>query len=84
MARCANNRVGNRSRCRLAESGRRAARYRMAPWCLDCKVLVATEPAGCILLSLRMLKRKFWVNRVRNMSASRPERAAEKRREEQS
>jgi hypothetical protein len=45
----------------LAASGRRAARCRMARWCLDCEIAVANEPTGCILLPLKMLKRKFWL-----------------------
>ncbi len=41
---------------------RGAARCRMARWCLGCKIGFGYEPARCILLSLRILEKKFWLN----------------------
>ena len=31
-------------------------------WCLGCRIVVGNEPAGSILLSLRMLKGQFWMD----------------------
>jgi len=46
MARCASNRGGYGSKCESAASGRRAARYRIARWCLDCKTEVTKGRRG--------------------------------------
>src|SRR5439155_7358993 len=61
MARCPRNRMGNRSRCRLAPSRRRTPGCQTARWRLKCKTAVAYKPVGRILLWLRMPKWKSWV-----------------------
>jgi len=60
MARSPRNRKGNVSRCRLTPSRRRTPGCQMVRWRLECKIVVANEPAGCIMLWVRMPKWKSW------------------------
>jgi len=39
---------------------RRAPGCPMARWRLECNIVVANEPVGCVLLWLRQSKRKSW------------------------
>ena len=54
--------MGNGSRCRLTPSRRRTPSCPMPRWRLECKIAVANEPAGCVLLWLRMQKWKSWLD----------------------
>jgi hypothetical protein len=36
----------------------------MAGWLVDCKIVIGNEPAVCVRLSLRILKRKLWLKAV--------------------
>ncbi len=45
---------------------------RMAPWSLECRIAVMSEPVECMLLGLRMPKWKSWMNWVGSESAIPP------------